>query len=119
MGRWLYGEAVPTGGRGPSGPYYRFATGASYELHTGFVIPVPSTYVFDLSAPWWAVWALPRRRMMRAAGLHDYCRHDPAFSLWIGNLLFMDALRADGIREPLLTAAWLAVRTNTNRKRIA
>jgi hypothetical protein len=53
--------------------------------------------------------------MLRAAALHDWCRRDPAFSLWFGNLLFLDALRADGVREPVLTLAWLAVRTNRSR----
>lgn len=115
MGRWLYGEPVQTGGRGRNGPTWRFRNGGAWELRPGAVIEVPSGFVFDLSAPWWMAWALPQRQMLRAAALHDWCRRDPAFSLWFGNLMFLDALRADGVREPVLTLAWLAVRTNTNR----
>jgi hypothetical protein len=116
MGRWLYGEPVWTGGRGPAGRYYRFEHGGAYEVHPGFSIHIPSSHVFDLSAPWWTAWALPRKRMRRAAGLHDFCRQDQAYSLWIGNLLFLDALRADGVKDPLLTMVWWAVRTNRSRR---
>jgi hypothetical protein len=115
MGRWLRGEPVQTGGRGRNGRTYRFRNGGLYELRPGVVIEVRPSFGFDLSAPWWIVWALPQRRMLRAAALHDWCRRDRAFSLWFGNLMFLDALRADGVREPVLTLAWLAVRTNRKR----
>lgn len=117
MSRWLHGDPVRVGG-----PWWRsswrFRLGAAYEIGatgSGWIVTIPAGFVFDLSAPWWIAWALPRARMRRAAGLHDFARTDPAWSLWFGDLLFPDALKVDGVREPILSLAWWAVRTNDNR----
>jgi hypothetical protein len=117
MSRWLYGEPVKVGRR-----TWRFKDGGAYEFGSGpstFVILIAADEVFDISAPWWArpilkalgVWT----RMLRAAGLHDHGRGEPAYSLWLGDMLFLDALHADGVRDPALTACWWGVRSNNNR----
>ena len=121
MSRWLYGEPVPTGGRRPGlfGPkLYRFKMGGAFEIGppgSGWIVTIPSDFIFDLSAPWWIAWALPRSRMLRTSGLHDRGRDDPTWSLWFSDLIFADSLRADGVKDPMLTVCWWAVRTNNNR----
>lgn len=119
MSRWHKGDPIRTGGTFWR-PRYRFRTGAAYEIgHGGMVATVEPDFTFDVSAP---LLALPLlhilgayRKMVRASGLHDYARRDPAWSLWFGDLIFCDALHTDGVREPLLTLCWWAVRSNNNR----
>lgn len=117
MSRFLYGLPVRVGGSWWR-PRYRFLEGAAFELGhegSGWIIEIPADHEFDLSAPAWIAWALPRKRMRRPAGLHDLARKHPEITLWFGDLLFPDACHAEGVREPLLTLCWWAVRTNNNR----
>lgn len=117
MSRWLFGELAPVTRR-----HWCFRDGAAYEIGpagSGWIALIPADFVFDVSAPWWTVWALKLtglwKRMTRPAGLHDWARQDPAWSLWFGDLIFCDAMQAEGAREPGLTVCWWAVRTNDNR----
>lgn len=121
MSAWLVGKPVLAGGTWWR-PRYRFADGAAYEIGpagSGMVAVVPPDFTFDVSAPLialpllWLAGVYPR--MVRASGLHDYARRDPAWTLWFGDLIFCDALHTDGVREPLLTLCWWAVRSNNNR----
>lgn len=121
MSRWLVGMPVLTGGSWWR-PRYRFYGGAAYEIGaagSGMVARVPPAFQFDVSAPWWSLPILHLTgiypKLVRASGLHDYARQDPAWSLWFGDLIFCDALHTDGVREPWLTLCWWAVRSNNNR----
>lgn len=101
---------------------YRVIEPFTYEvgfLGSGLKIEIPKGFETDLvSAPWWVRWALPLDHMKRPAILHDYIReHRPDIELWRTNLIFLEAMYADGTIEPARTLAWLAVRTNRNRER--
>lgn len=125
MSRFLRGDVERVGRRGwrqGFRPTYRFRFGAAFQVGpatSSWIIEVPADFVFDVSAPWWLAWPLDlvgwSRLMVRPAGLHDWARRDRTFSLWFGNLLFVDAMKAEGGEEPALTVCWWAVRTNRNR----
>jgi hypothetical protein len=109
---------TPTGGAPRGVPQYRFVDATMYEFGrpgSGAWFVIPAGYAFDLSAPRWLYWALPSQHMIAAAGVHDFARHQAAWPLWFGDLLFLDALDQRGVREPYKTAAWLAVRLSNRR----
>lgn len=117
MGRFLGGRPVRVGGPWWR-PDYRFAEGAIFQhgaVDSAWFTVIPAAFVFNNSAPWWIAWALPRSRMLRACGLHDYLRTLRNWSLSAGDGAFLDAASSDRVREPWLTPAWWAVRTNKNR----
>lgn len=121
MSRWLKGEPVWTGGRKRGRKQFRYQDGAAFQFGPDgacIVITVSSSFVFDLSAPWWLAWLIPaplKRKLLRAAGIHDQGRGDPTWTLWFGDLLFMDALRADGVPTWQAEFVWHLVRSNNNR----
>ena len=113
MSRWLTGEPICTGRR-----TWRFRHGARFEWGqrgAGWIVEIPASFEFDVSAPWWLTWLPVLKAMIRPAGLHDLLRRDPAWALWSGDLMFLDACKANGVREPWLTLGWWAVRTNDRR----
>lgn len=99
-------------------PRYSLIAPLVYEVGwegSGWEIVIPAGFEFDLSAPWWSRWALPRHHLVLVSCVHDYARDQMAWPFWFTDLLLLDAANACGVPEPAKTIVWLSVRTDKHR----
>lgn len=81
------------------------------------LVVIPAGFPTDgASVPWWARWKLdPWGRVGLAAVLHDYLLTVPGLPKWEADLLFLYALRSQGIPAFQATVMYLAVRLRRPR----
>lgn len=101
-------------------PVYRTQGRLRYEAGfsgSGLVFEVPENYETDLvSAPWVVKWLMPVKSMRRPAILHDYLRASRFdLELWRTDLIFLEAMCAEGVSVFWRLASYLAVQISNTR----